>query len=65
MEIDNRRPQSQVLRDVPDDSRILDQRDDPHLPLARGALQQIGRADIADSPRLGDSCGSRKHSRPS
>jgi hypothetical protein len=37
-----RRPQSEVLEDAPDDSRILDQGNDPHRPLALGALQRIG-----------------------
>ena len=36
-----RRPQPQVLEDVPDDSRILYQRNDPHRPFALGAFQGI------------------------
>jgi hypothetical protein len=36
------RPPSQVLEDPPDDSRILDQRNDAHRPLAFGVLQRIG-----------------------
>jgi len=50
-----RRPQSEVIEDAPDDSRILDQSDDPHRPLAPGALQRIGLVDLADQPRPGGS----------
>jgi hypothetical protein len=46
-----RRPQSEVLEDAPDDPRILDQRNDPHRSLAPGALQRIGLVDFADQPR--------------
>ena len=42
-----RRAQSWVLKDVLNDSRILDQRNDPHRPLALGALQRIDRAQAA------------------
>ena len=51
-----RRPQSEVIEDAPDDSRILDQSDDPHRPLALGALQRVGLIDLADQPRPGGPC---------
>ena len=58
-----RRPHSQVLEDAPNDSRILDQRNDPLQPLALGALQRIDLVDLADQPRPGGFCSSRKFSR--
>jgi len=59
-----RRPQSEVLEDAPDDSRILDQRNDAHRPVAPGALQRIGLVDLTDQPRPGGYCASRKFIRP-
>jgi hypothetical protein len=35
---------------VPDDARIVDQRDDTHRPLALRALQRIGLVHLADEP---------------
>jgi hypothetical protein len=52
-----------VLEDAPDDSRILDQRNDAHRPFALGAFQRIGLVDLANEPRPSGFCASRKRSR--
>ena len=54
-----RSPQPQVLEDAPDDSRILDQRDHPHRPLALGAFQGIGLVHLADQENNGENNGEK------
>ena len=47
------RPPPQVIEDAPHDTRIVDQGDDPHRPLALWALRGIGFIDFANQPRPG------------